>query len=141
MSFYEMFFLFAGGGLFGGLIMGVRARFEKKALIQRTRREGDHILQSARDKSSILLEDSKKEGTARAKRKAFEREKEISSSRLQELKAVVDKQAFRFKIKIKENKTALIDIKYKRQKNQNSKTNSPPPKGVFATRVATANPR
>ena len=118
MGIDELIYLFSAGALFGALLMGAREYFEKKALLRRARQEGEHILQLARDKSSFLLSRGKREPAIRAKRNAFEKEKERSHTRLQELKAGIDKQAFRLKLKVKEHGGVLAQIQSKKNQNQ-----------------------
>ena len=104
MSFYDLFYVFIAGlplGLFLALFWDY---LERRALLRKTKMEGEHILQESQEKADSLFEKCQKEfnGNQEKRLNLFEKEKERLYSNLQELKTKTDKQHHQLKFKDKE---------------------------------------
>ena len=125
MNVYDLSYLFIAGLPFGLLTALIWNHFEKRLTLQKTKTEGEHILQTVKEQTEALLETHQKEFNLFQQKKlsTFEDEKEDLSLNLKNLQIKVDKRAHQLKLKSKERKTLFNNIKNSIQEMRHTKEN------------------
>ena len=92
-------FIIFSGIIFGFLLSIVWDFFEKRYLLQKTKTEGDHILQESQEKSEIILDKIKMDCESKKQTafKKFEKEQEEYRKKIQTIQSQVDKKLYQFK--------------------------------------------
>ena len=109
MDIYELFYIFIAGlpiGLFLALFWD---HFEKRLTFQKTKIEGEHILQEAQEKADTVFEQHQKEFNSFQEKnlQPFEKEMEMRKFKLKELQVQTDKRTHLLKLK-KQEKTVFF---------------------------------
>lgn len=126
MDIYELFFIFIAGLPFGLLMALIWDHLEKKIILQKTKTEGEHILQTAKEKTDTLFENQKKDfnNIQEKKLNICEKEKEELVLNIQNLQAIIDKRVHQLILKNKEKKTLVNKAKESIRQIKKIKTNN-----------------
>ena len=94
MNAIDWFYIFLSGLPFGFLVILIWKHFEKNLTLQKTKTEGEHILQIAKEQADKVLEKQKKEFHLFSQKtiQSFEREKETLTQNIKNLQIHMEKK-------------------------------------------------
>lgn len=126
MSVADLFYIFVSGLPFGFLVIFIWNHFEKNLTLQKTKTEGEHILQTAKEQAETTLEKQKKEFNLLSQNKlqTFEKEKEGLVENIKKLQINMDKKIHQLKLKRKETSQLLYKIKNHISQMQQARENN-----------------
>ena len=109
----DLLILSLGGLVFGLLLSFIWDFFEKRYLLQKTKSEGDIILQEAQEKSETLLDHIKSQAEQKKEQvfKKFEPEIEDKKKSIRQLQSKMDIKTYKLSLKEKEKEKKTKNIK------------------------------
>ena len=112
MNTIDVFFIFISGLPFGLFVIFIWNHFEKKLTLQKTKTEGEHILQMAKEEAESIFEKHKKDFHLLNQKKiqTFEKEQEILKDTIKNLQIHIDKKTHQFKLKRQEARQTFHNI-------------------------------
>ncbi len=123
----NLLLIILGGILFGFLLSIIWNFFERRYMFQKTKTEGEHILQESQEKSEALLDKVRLDYERKKQKvfKNFEKENEGYQKNIKELQSKIDKKSHKLNLLSKEQKRdeqilrkELSELKNKKELSQ-----------------------